>query len=652
MSRRIELEDIVKYRIPSNLKYSPDGKVLSFDVLKAETEKNRYHTDIHLLKDGKDLQLTQSFSSSSVLWDDNTHLIISREADKDKEGCTQLYRIDINGGEAEPWMDLQFALTGMKKAADGLYVASGIIRRDDPDLYKLSREEFKKKLEERKKDSDYLIADETPFWFNGRGVTNGLRRALFIIDTAKGKIRRLTAPSFDTGSYIVTDNMLYYSGTAWTGRIGVFAKLYSYDLSTGKKKTLYGANDRSFGDIFRMNDRLYVHSTDMKTYGINETMNIYEVTEQGLQLVYKPEVSLYNSVIGDTADMGGTPYSDGKQYYTLASVDDHTELFVFDENFNVRTIWTKPGMLADFAVREGEITLIYQDWKHVAELYVMDPDGEKVKQVTSLNSSMLEGRYIAEPIRIDYTSEGLNLHGWVLLPEKFSSKKKYPAVLDIHGGPRCIYGETFFHEMQTWAGRGFVVMFTNIKGSDGRGDEFADIRDQYGYVDFHNLMDFTDAVLEAYPNIDRNRLCETGGSYGGFMTNWIITHTDRFCACASQRSISNWISMTFVADIGLDFDCDQCGAKNCFDFEKQWEHSPLKYIENAKTPTLFIHSDEDYRCPVDQGMQMMNALAARNVETRIVIFHGENHELSRSGKPQHRLRRLKEITDWFVSHTR
>lgn len=650
--KKIELEDIVRYRIPSNLKYSPDGKVLSFDVRKADSEKNSYHTDIHLLKDGKDFQLTHSFSSSSVLWDDDTHLIISREAEKDREGCTQLYRIDITGGEAEPWMVLQFALTGMKKAENGLYVAAGIIHKDDPDLYKLKPEEYKKKLEERKKDSDYLIADETPFWFNGRGVTNGLRRALFVIDAGKGKIRRLTAPAFDTGSFTVEGNMLYYSGSVWTGRISRFSKLYSFDLSGGKKKTLYGKNDRSFGDIFMMNGSLYVHSTDMKTYGVNETMNIYEVTGAGLKQVYKPEISLYNSVIGDTADMAGTPYSDGKQYYTFASADDHTELYVFDGDFNVRSIWKKPGMLADFAVKENEITLIYQDWNHVAELYVTDQDGKNAKQVTSLNSSMLEGRYIAEPHRIDFTSEGTDLHGWVLLPENFSTAKKYPAVLDIHGGPRCIYGETFFHEMQTWAGLGFVVMFANIRGSDGRGDGFADIRGQYGYTDFRNLMDFTDAVLEKYPNIDRNRLCETGGSYGGFMTNWIITHTDRFCACASQRSISNWISMTFVADIGLDFDCDQCGAEDCFDFEKQWEHSPLKYVKNAKTPTLFIHSDEDYRCPVDQGMQMMNALAANGVETRIVIFHGENHELSRSGKPQHRLRRLKEITDWFVSHTR
>lgn len=137
------------------------------------------------------------------------------------------------------------------------------------------------------------------------------------------------------------------------------------------------------------------------------------------------------------------------------------------------------------------------------------------------------------------------------------------------------------------------------------------------------------------------------------MTNWIITHTNRFCCAASQRSISNWISMSFISDIGLYFGPDQCGAKDIYtDTEALWRQSPLKYAKNAKTPTLFIHSTEDYRCPLPDGMQMMQALANRNIETRLVIFKGENHELSRSGKPLHRLRRLNEITEWFDKHTK
>ena len=163
-------------------------------------------------------------------------------------------------------------------------------------------------------------------------------------------------------------------------------------------------------------------------------------------------------------------------------------------------------------------------------------------------------------------------------------------------------------------------------------------------------MAFCDEALKAYPDMDEKHMGVTGGSYGGFMTNWIIGHTDRFRACASQRSISNWTSFYGVSDIGPDFSEDQCGSTIWPDVEKFWWHSPMKYADKVKTPTLFLHSLEDYRCPVDQGYQMYSALIAHGVESRLVLFRGENHELSRSGKPKHRIRRLNEITGWFEQH--
>ena len=145
MNKKIEIDDILRYRIPSCLTYSPEGKTLAFNVQRSDLKENKYHTDIHIIRDGKDMQLTQTLSSSIVLWDDETHLILSRDADKEKEGITQLYRICIDGGEAEPWMDLMFSMSRMKKTEDGRYIASGQIRESEPDAYKLSAEEFRKK---------------------------------------------------------------------------------------------------------------------------------------------------------------------------------------------------------------------------------------------------------------------------------------------------------------------------------------------------------------------------------------------------------------------------------------------------------------------------------------------------------------------------
>ena len=256
----------------------------------------------------------------------------------------------------------------------------------------------------------------------------------------------------------------------------------------------------------------------------------------------------------------------------------------------------------------------------------------------------MEDTYVADPVEVSF---GEDLTGWVLLPKDYDETKKYPAILDIHGGPKTVYGEVFYHEMQYFASEGYFVFFCNPRGSDGKGNEFSDIRGKYGTIDYDDLMKFTDEVLNKYESIDKDRVGVTGGSYGGFMTNWIIGHTDRFKAAASQRSISNWISKFGTTDIGYYFVDDQQSGTPWNNADKLWWHSPLKYADKVKTPTLFIHSDEDYRCWMAEAFQMFSALKYHGVDSRICLFKGENHELSRSGKPTHRMRRLKEIISWF-----
>ncbi|HIY26986.1 MAG TPA: S9 family peptidase [Candidatus Acutalibacter pullistercoris] len=286
------------------------------------------------------------------------------------------------------------------------------------------------------------------------------------------------------------------------------------------------------------------------------------------------------------------------------------------------------------------------------EIYAVEQGA--LRQATALNREVLSGKYVAQPQKLTFVNEGTDLDGWVLLPKDFDPQKTYPGILDIHGGPKTVYGEVFYHEMQVWANLGYFVFFCNPRGGDGRGNEFADLRGKYGTIDYRDLMAFTDQVVAAYPQLEETRLFVTGGSYGGFMTNWIVGHTQRFRAAATQRSIANWVGFGFTSDIGEGFARDQMGLSEkgsvWNSMEKLWEHSPLKYLDQARTPTLIIHSDEDYRCPISEGYQMYAALKQRGVEARMVIFHGENHELSRSGKPRHRVRRLREITQWFESH--
>lgn len=668
--KKIELEDITKYKIPSNPLFSPDGKNVAFQVTRSDVDKNEYHTDIWLytIGDDKARQVTWTLDAGIVIWADNENIILSRHTKDDKAGATKLYKLNISGGEARPWLTLPFPVNTFKKVNDKLFAALGNIKASDPDAYKDSEETRKKKEEQEKEDKDYQIVDEIPYWFNGAGFTNGSRTALFTVEIieddgaseAKAACKRVTQPYFNANDLYVKDEKIYYCGNIEKSKQSKYQNVYAYDIKTKKTESIYKKNDLSLGGLFSLDGKLYVYASDMKKYGTNQTSDICLVEKDKITAAYVPEVSLYSSVLGDTAEGFGGIYEGEKEYLSVATVRDHNAIFKFTadksgKKLSKKTIWEEDGLVCSMDASKDDIAIIYQGWDHVAEFFVMDKKTMAKKRVTFLNDEVTEGRYIAKPNRIDYTSEGLDLRGWVLLPDGFDPKKKYPAVLDVHGGPRCVYGETFFHEMQLWVAKGYVVFFTNIKGSDGRGDEFADIRNDYGKTDFKNLMDFTDAVLEAYPNIDKTKLCETGGSYGGFMTNWIIGHTDRFCCAASQRSISNWISFSFISDIGEIFGPDQCGAANAFGDENTrilWDQSPLKYADKVKTPTLFLHSDEDYRCPLPEGMQMMQAIAARGVETRMCIFRGENHELSRAGKPKHRMKRLTEITNWFDKHTK
>jgi dipeptidyl aminopeptidase/acylaminoacyl peptidase len=235
-------------------------------------------------------------------------------------------------------------------------------------------------------------------------------------------------------------------------------------------------------------------------------------------------------------------------------------------------------------------------------------------------------------------------------PRNFDPNKKYPAILNIHGGPKTVYGSVYYHEMQYWASEGFVVIFCNPRGSDGKGNAFADIRGQYGTIDYNDIMDFVDESLAQNPWINTEKLGVTGGSYGGYMTNWIIGHTNRFKAAATQRSISNWISMYGTTDIGYFFASDQIGETPWSNAEKLWNHSPMKYADQIKTPLLVLHSEEDYRCWVAEGIQMFTSLKVNNIPSKMVLFKGENHELSRSGKPKNRVKRLSEITQWMKTY--
>ena len=647
----ITAEDLYSFKYPYNVSYNKSGSRIAFTVTTPDKKTNGYQNAVYCIENNEVKQLTYTLNAVNMCWLNDDELLLSRKNEESDAGTSDVYKINVTGGEAEAYLHVNFPLSSITPLDNGKYIALGTIDACDPDAYLDDEKTRKEKLAKKEEEKDYQVIDEIPYWRNGQGFTNKQRKALFVIDDKK--VKRITSPFEDVREYAVDEDTVYYLSLKWKETYARVSHVYSYDTNTKEKKTWYDKDDRAINNLFVKDHELFAQVSDMKEYGSHETGNISKIVEGGFETIVDPLRSLNDSASGDTTyGFGKENACVGKNFYTLATDDDRVCIWKYDADFNKIVVFDQAGLVTCLDANSGKIAFIYEDSSHLCEVFEMNEDGSDIKQKTYLNEECLKNKYIAKPERIDYESTDTKLHGWVLYPKDFNPKKKYPAVLDIHGGSRAIYSEALSHEMQIWASCGFFVFFTNIRGSDGLDDAFADINGHFGDIDYQNIMDFTDAVLAKYPNIDASKLCETGGSYGGFMSNWIVTHTDRFCAIATQRSISNWFTKIFISDIGFWYNAEQHNASDVFNNMKNlWDASPLKYAKGATTPTLFIHSDEDYRCPLPEGMQLFQALAYQNVETKMVIFHGENHALSRNGKPEHRIRRLNEITNWFISHT-
>ena len=284
----------------------------------------------------------------------------------------------------------------------------------------------------------------------------------------------------------------------------------------------------------------------------------------------------------------------------------------------------------------------------LADVFVRDRKGER--QITAFSDRALSKLVLSAPESFVFkASDGVNVEGWVMRPNGFRGKPA-PTVVEIHGGPRTAYGHCFMFEFQLLAASGFAVLFTNPRGSAAYGEEFAAaIPKNYGDRDYKDIMESLDYLIKAGV-ADESRLGVAGGSYGGFMTNWIIGHTDKFKAAITERSISNWNSFFGSSDIGYFFAEEEAGGVPWENIQHYLENSPITYVRNVNTPVLILHSEEDYRCPIEQGEQLFVALKKLRKETVMIRFPEENHELSRSGKPRHRIERLGYVMKWFKEH--
>lgn len=629
-----KINDLMDYEFLSEILVSKNENKIAYKKTQANLKDNKYDTDLYIYDQnlGKSYRITDKKNASIYTFDGENNLIYKYDSD---DTYDYFYKNDGHGlGELVFKFDKN--IKSIKWLKDDLYLIKASDKKTDEE----------KKAE--KEESFYKELTTLPFWLNGLGYIKIEPECFYLYDAKKDILEEILKSDKDNdvnGMDINKDldKIVYVKGHSDKNDVMEFLEsIILKDLKTGEEKILV-EKGYSIYTINFTQDRVIFVGTDMKKGGINEDAFIYQVDYDGnIKLVTDKnfDKSFGNSIGTDARWEGNRTFQvHNDRLYFIVTKFEESKLYSIDLKGDLKCELT--GCVEDFYVTDQDIYYLEMGANHLAELK------SQSKGEVLIENKIKDVHPIEE---FTFDSNGEKLRGYILFPKDFDRDKKYPTILSVHGGPKTEFSDIFHHEHQMLASDGYIVIYTNPHGASGRGVKFSDIRGRYGEIDYEDLMTFVDKAIEKYPQINSNKMAIYGGSYGGFMTNWTIGHTNRFKAAVSQRSISNWTSFYGVSDIGYYFAPDQTGANPWDNMEKMWDESPIKYANKASTPTLFIHSDSDYRCPLEQGLQMFNKLKLNGVDTRMVVFHGENHELSRSGKPKARIKRLTEIKDWFDKH--
>ncbi len=674
-------EDLFQFRFLSEATLSPNGQWAAYVVNEADEEENRYHSSIWAvnLHTRENKLLAARGGAKSPQWLDNETLLFvsGREKEKEKgkkngetgkqgDDSTKYYRISLYGGEAERAMSIPLKVEKLRRLGEKWLVAATINENDEAEISEDTSEKTRKNSEnspqeenkyEAKEGEDYYIYEELPFWFNGKGVRSRKRLALYLFDEETEALTRITPKYLDTGSYDVSDDgsKIVYAGPVYDSLMPRTSGLYLYDVAAGTSRQLVSEELYDIGQLcFLGEHRIFYTGGTYERVGKNPRFYVYDLAADVSEELPFHDFQIGNT-IGSDAKFGGgksmvyCPERD--VLYMLKTSWGDCELVAIDKEGALHSVSKEAGAISGFDIKGDTIVMTAMRGQHLAELYTLCPENGREEKLTSFNDGYLESHMVSAPEAFSYQGKnGYKMEGYVIKPAHYEPGKRYPAVLEIHGGPKTASGSVFFHEYQCLASDGYFVLYSNPRGSDGRGEAYADITEVFGKDDFDDLMEFTDEALKRYPEIDAAKIGICGGSYGGFMCNWMVGHTNRYAAAVSQRSISNYLTKCLYTDIGYYANRLQMGAYPWEDFHKVWEMSPLSAAANARTPLLLLQSDEDYRCWMGDAIQMFSAVKRQGTDARLVLFHGENHDLSRSGKPENRITRLKELEKWFEKY--
>lgn len=633
------IKDFLNYRSLSGLSAAPGGKRLAFDVMQPELAGNRYRRELWLHMDsGARPLLGDGAYAGHFIWLDES---VGEYAAVITDGCTKMARLDTDSGQVTLGWEIPAAISSLCYLGDELYAYTTQVEIEreshPPELAFLDQQP-----------GAWEIIDEIPLWGDGQGFTSRRRNRGFLFDRRSGQSTALLEANSSVDEMQVADGCLYLKARSYRGK-NVEAGLYRYDPASGASVQLVPEGVYRIFEFAPYKSGVVFAAQNTAEQCMTDDPNFYIADGKGLRPLPFPSQSVGNMVSSDCIyGNSRTFHCLGDKLYFIHTGERSSFLMEADlPNGEIKKCSGEGGSIEDLAVTEQGVFAVAMRGQALQELYRVKSDGG-LQALTQINREA--AGHPVQPRRFSFSNHGYNVNYVVLPPENYDPAQKYPAILYIHGGAKVLYTDVFFHEMQFLASCGYFVLYGNPHGSEGQGSGFARLLGEYGQKDFDDMMKAVDEALALYPAIDPQRLGVAGGSYGGIMTNWCITHSDRFKAAVSQRSICNMVSTFGTADNGYGFVAEQMDGDLWQGFDKLWAQSPLKYANRCSTPLLLIHSTEDYRCHYTEAVQMFTAMKYLGVEARLCLIDGESHGLSRKGRPVQRIKRLYEIRRWFDLH--
>ncbi len=623
---------------------SPDGARVAFVATQMDRESDSYRSAIWVVgtDGGEPRQFTAgSKRDGAPRWSpDGKWLAFTSERGEEKP---QIAVMPADGGESRLITKLPLGAGEPVWSPDGTRIAFSAKTGTPPDP-------------DPKKAKPYRRITSIKYRVNGQGFTYDQRRHVFVAGVDGGEPVQITAGDWDDTqpAWSPDGREIAFVSARHDGReFDSASDVFVVPAGGGEARLITAGGQGGCSAPSWSPDGLTIAHIHHPTWPSNGTLRLADAAGGNL----RPVDAAFDRETG----AGSTPGSVARPAWladgsivSIAQDRGTAGLIVAKDGGATRWIRRDARMASWYSVsaQARKVAFVASSVTAPSEMFAMDLAGGEARQLTHMNSAWLDevtatgAEHFVVP-----TDEGVEVDCWIMKPAGFEEGREYPVVLNVHGGPFGQYGETFFDEFQVYTGAGYGVVFCNPRGSSGQDTAFARaLVGDMGGPDYCDVIAAFDAAIGRVPWADTGRLVIMGGSYGGFMTTWAIGHTDRFKAAISERAVNDWYSMQGASDIGGTFNRQYLGEAATIqdDVELLLRQSPLTYAKAIETPVLILHSESDLRCPISQGEQLFVVLRQRGKDVEFVRFPDEDHELSRAGRPSHRVDRFAVILDYLA----